>query len=76
MGNILKDLQGVDVIADDILIYGKTIEENNQRLEAVLKRAREVGLTLNPDKSKICKMEVQYVGHVLTNKGLNPERIR
>ena len=78
INSILRDIKGVDVVADDILVYGSTIEEHNHRLEAVLKRANEVDLRLNPQKSQICKTEVPYVGHLLTQNGLkpNPERVQ
>ena len=58
MNIILKGLPGVDIVADDILIYGSSLKEHNERLEAVLRRAQEVGLKLKPSKSQICKTEV------------------
>lgn len=76
MNKILSGLPGVDVIADDILIHGHTITEHNERLKSVLDRAREVNLKLNPNKSKICKTEVNYVGHILTQQGLKPNKER
>ena len=64
-------LEGVDIVANDIL-------EHNVRLEAVLKRAEAVDLRLNPNKSQIFKTEVPYVGHLLTHGGLklNPDRVQ
>ena len=76
MNKILEGIPGVNVITDDILIYGRTVKEHNENLKAVLERAREVGLKLNPDKSKICKTEVNYVGHILTQEGLKPSSDR
>ena len=66
MSEIFKDIEGVEIIADDILVFGKDVKQHNERLERVLKRAREVDLRLNPKKSKICKSQVTYVGHLLT----------
>ena len=76
MSNLLDDLPGVQVITDDILVYGRTISEHNIRLEAVLERARKNNLKLNPEKSKICKQEVNYVGHCISSKGLKPNADR
>ena len=44
----------------------------------MLKRARKVGLKLNPNKCNICKSEVAYVDHLLTREGLkpNPEHVQ
>ena len=61
MSRILGDLDGVEVVADDILVFGKTLEEHNSRLEAVLKQAQEVDLRLNPDKSQVCKVSKKYL---------------
>ena len=44
MNRILAGLKGVNVIRDDILVYGKNIKEQNERLLAVLERARESNL--------------------------------
>ena len=38
MNKIFEGIKGVNVITDDILIYGKTKEEHNQVLELVLQR--------------------------------------
>ena len=63
----------VDIVTDDILVYGNNIQEHNIRLDALLKRAIEVDLKLNPSK-----YVVTYVGHLLTPEGLkpNPERLQ
>ena len=72
MNVILCDLSCVNVIVDDIFIYGSTIQEHNTRLSTVLKRAREVNLKLSLEKLKICRSEIDYVGHILTHEGLKP----
>ena len=76
MQGILGNLPGVDVITDDILVYGATLLEHNKRLESVLKKARSVNLKFNAAKSKIAKTEVAYVGHVLTREGIKPDPMR
>lgn len=67
---IFDNLDGVDVIMDDVLVWGRNMEEHNMRLRAALQRVRESHLTLNRDKCKIGVRQVRYVGHILTNKGL------
>ena len=55
--DMIKGLPGVINIADDLLIFGSTIEEHDKNLLAVLDRCKEIGLTLNPRKFKFkCKM--------------------
>ena len=50
MDQVFGDLEGIEIAMDDLLIHGSTLEEHNQRLEAVLARARSVNLKLNPKK--------------------------
>ena len=46
----LLDLQSVLQIEDDLLIYGRTQSEHNERLRAVLQRLRQIGVTLCKEK--------------------------
>jgi transposase InsO family protein len=72
MKDIFENFEGVEITMDDILIHGKTMQQHNQRLEAVLRRARECQLKLNAKKTVIAQTEVQYTGHMLTGEGLKP----
>ena len=78
MSELFADVEGVKVIVDDLLVWGKDDEEHDTRLEQVLRRAREVNLKFNAKKCKIKQEEVPYVGHVLSKEGLkaDPEKIR
>ena len=70
---LFQDLSGVETDIDDILVWGRTREEHDERLEKTLQRARESNLKLNPDKCKIRSTEVLYIGHVLTTDGVKPD---
>lgn len=50
MSEMLKDHDGVLCLMDDVLVYGKTESEHNDRLDKVLKTMQKVGMTLNKDK--------------------------
>ena len=43
---ILAGLEGAIVHVDDVLVYGKTPEEHDARLHAILKRIESAGVTL------------------------------
>ena len=81
---VLEGLQGVEVIADDILVYGcgdtddEAMADHDQNLRELLKRAREVNLKLNESKIQLRLKEVPYIGHLLTSDGLkpDPEKVR
>ena len=76
MSSQFADIDGVEIVVDDILIHGKSEDEHNEILRNVLLRAREIGLKLNRSKSHIGLSEVNYVGHRLTGEGLKPTRER
>ena len=73
MMQMLDDLEGIEVVMDDILIWGETEELHDARLEAVLNRLREHNVKLNREKCKLRVTEVSYIGHVLTQEGVKPD---
>ena len=58
---------------DDIIIVTKTFGEHLKWLAKVLIRIKEAGLEINPDKSKFCCSEVQYLGFVVNESGLQTD---
>lgn len=65
------------VYLDDIIIFGKTLEEHEQRLFKVLDRLEEVGLKISIDKCQFCQPEVKYVGHIVSTNGIatDPDKV-
>lgn len=63
----------VEITVDVFLIHGQDQRDINQKLRAVLQKRREVGLKFNPHKVKLRVPEVNYVGHILSRKGLKPD---
>ena len=47
MSDLLSGLGGVTCMMDDILVYGRTNEEHDNRLQEVLQRIQDAGVTLN-----------------------------
>ena len=46
---------------DDILVFGDTYEQHDQRLEAVLKRIEDNCVTLNIEKCEFAKEKIQFL---------------
>jgi hypothetical protein len=68
----------VVVFIDDILIYSKNKEEHAQHLRVVLTRLREHKLYAKFSKCEFWLDRVQFLGHVLTPKGIfvDPSKVQ
>ena len=77
MDQMVEDLDGVEVIMDDVIIAGDDTT-HEERLLKFLERASKKGLKLNKEKCKIRQREVPYVGHLLTAEGLkiDPQKVK
>ena len=58
------------VYLDDIIVFGQTFEEQLERLEEVFKCLRSANLKLKPSKCFLCQCSVEFLGHVVSEKGL------
>ena len=72
----LEGLKGVVCVADDILIFGISGADHDENLRNLLIRCKEHNIKLNKDKF-FCVFkaaELNFLGHVVTNKGLKPDQ--
>ena len=78
MKQVFEGLDGVEVMMDDVLIWGKNEKEHNDRLRAALERVKNNNLTLNKKKCKLMQEEIKYLGHKFTKDGLllDEEKVR
>ncbi|MGH0155154.1 UNVERIFIED_CONTAM: hypothetical protein FKN15_028521 [Acipenser sinensis] len=67
------NLLEVLVYLDDLIIFGKTLEEHEERLLRVLDRLQEEGLKLSLDKCQFCRTSVTYVGHIVSQHGVSTD---
>ena len=61
------------VYLDDVIIFGKTFEEELERLQEVFERFRGANLKLNTKKCHLFQREVQYLGHVVSQAGVHTD---
>ena len=75
---VLQDCSGTANISDDIIIYGSDQAEHDKRLEKVLTRFEERGLTLNKEKCVFDMPKLTFMGLFLSNRGIGPteEKVR
>lgn len=64
------------VYVDDIIVFGRTLEEHNKNLKIIFERLRQCGLKLQPDKCEYLKPELEYLGHVISAEGVQPNPAR
>ena len=57
---------------DDIIIFSKTEEEHLQDLEEIFVRLRKFGLKMKLEKCSFSKKHIQYLGHLVSEKGFEP----
>ena len=72
------NFQMILVYLDDILVFGKTFGQTLERLELVLDRLSVNNLRLKPEKCHLFQEKVHYLGHVVSEAGVEPdaEKIR
>lgn len=61
------------VYLDDVLIYSRSFAEHLQHLEEIFGRFQASGLKLNPSKCCFAKDQVQFLGHIVSKNGIQPD---
>ena len=74
MSIVLRDLLWVVCLCylDDIAVYARSPQELLERLRIVLDRLRDVGLKAKPSKCELFKMDIKFLGHMVSADGINP----
>ena len=68
----LSGLMNVINKSDNILMFGKTQEEHDYCLEALLARMEECGLTARIDKCEFSKEKMEFFGYEISAQGIKP----
>ena len=65
------------VYLDDVIVFGKTLQEQLTNLTTVFTRFREANLKLKPKKCALFEDEVAYLGHIVSEHGIkcDPEKL-
>ena len=72
MSRILEGLEGVLCQMDDVLIWGATQREHDERLRKTLTRLQEAKVTLN-DKCDFSKSRIKFLGQVIDASGVSAD---
>ncbi len=69
---VLSECDGVENISDDLIIHGDGEAEHDKRLLKVLETLEKNGLTINLTKCQFKLRELEYIGHIMSGKGIAP----
>ncbi len=60
---------------DDVLLFSKDFDQHLEDLRRVLQQQKQCGIKLRPEKCKVFKREVCYVGRIISEQGysMNPK---
>ena len=74
MERVMGDLQWRTALLflDDILVFARTFDELMERVDQVLGRLSEAGLLLKPSKTHLVKRQAHFLGHFISEKGIEP----
>ena len=72
INEVLTDCSFAMGYLDDIIIFSKTEEEHLEHLETIFNRLCEAGLKLKLQKCSFFKKHIQYLGHRISDEGIQP----
>ena len=73
---VLQEYDGVHNILDDVIVHAPTEEEHDRRFESVVQVLSSKGLTLNRDKCQFKMSHLEFMGHVLSARGIGPTDVK
>ena len=73
MESILKDLKGVIIYQDDIVVCAENRDSLRKRLEAVKTRLKEKNVTLNEAKYVEFTDRLDFLGFTISSNGIQPD---
>lgn len=78
MHQLIEGLAGVEVVADDFVVYGcgttnyEAMRDHDKKLQEFLQRCEERNVVLGKEKLQFKLNSVPFVGHIITPEGLKP----
>ena len=72
---VLRGLPFTFGYLDDILIFSSGVEGHLEHLRKVFLRLREAKLELKASKCSFFKKNIQYLGHLVSGDGIEPEKL-
>ncbi|KAL9988936.1 hypothetical protein ACROYT_G003432 [Oculina patagonica] len=68
----LHGCEGVRNISDKIILHTKDDQQHDEMLEKLLERFLQLGLTINREKCKLKMAQLEFIGYLLSTRGIGP----
>ncbi|XP_017461733.1 PREDICTED: uncharacterized protein K02A2.6-like, partial [Rhagoletis zephyria] len=76
MEEVIVDIPHCAVYLDDIIVSGQNDDEHITNVNMVFQRLRHHGLQCKLDKCSFAQKQIEYVGHIIDDKGIQPSEKR
>ena len=73
IANIIAGIEGTANSQDDIIVWGNSRFEHDNRLQQVLKSISKAGLKLNKEKCIFGESQVKFLGHIVSSDGIKAD---
>ena len=73
INEVLPDCNFAMGYLDDIINFSKNEKEHLQHLEEIFEHLRKAGLKLKLQKCSFFKKHIQYLGHLISDEGIQPQ---
>ncbi len=70
---LFGDIDGVEVIFDDIIVAAQDEKEHDEIMAKLLERAKAENVKFNPEKLQYKVKKVKYMGNIVSESGLKPD---
>ena len=71
LGDGLAD--NVVTYVDDVVVHSGCFEDHLRHIDTVLEKLTRAGFTINANKCSICKIQIKFLGHVISSEALMPD---
>jgi hypothetical protein len=72
MASIFADMAFVRVYIDDVVVFSASVKEHEVHLAVVIARLNVYNLALKPEKCRLFRAAIAYLGHVISASGISP----
>ena len=75
MNSVLTGLQGLRclIYLDDIVIFARDLQDHTVKLREIFDRLQKYHLKIKPSKCEFLRKEVVYLGHRISEQGVQPD---